>query len=193
MLYLIRHGETVLHKGICIGQTDIPLAEHGITYISEKTLPQLLALRLEQPRIVSSPLRRTMQTAEIIDNKLKTGIIQEPSLREINMGTWDGLPFSDIKKRWPDAYEQRGTNFAHFRAPMGESFFDVQQRALEIILPLCHEPEPVILVTHAGVIRTLLCAVNQTPLQNLFSYKPTTGSITLISKQAFLTNELCLE
>lgn len=186
MLYLVRHGETVLHKGICIGQTDIPLAEQGIAYISQKTLPLLLALQLEQPRIIASPLRRAMQTAEILDNKLGVGITQEPALKEINMGKWDGLPFSDIKKHWPEAYEQRGADFVHFRTPMGESFLDVQQRALEVILPMCHTPEPIILVTHAGVIRTLLCAANKTPLQELFTYKPATGSITLLSKHVFL-------
>lgn len=192
MLYLVRHGETVLHKGICIGQTDIPLAEEGIAHVSQKTLPQVLNLQLKQPRIIASPLRRTMQTAEILDSKLEVGIETEPALKEIDMGKWDGLTFSYIKKNWPEAYEQRGADFAHFRTPMGESFFDVQQRALEVILPLCKMPEPIILVTHAGIIRTLLCAANQTPLQELFTYNPATGSITLLSKHAFLEKTLYL-
>lgn len=193
MIYLVRHGETVLHKGICIGQTDISLAEEGIAHISQKTLPQLLALQPENPRIIASPLQRTMQTAKILDNELKVGIETEPALKEIDLGKWDGLPFSYIQKNWPGAYEQRGANFAHFRTPNGESFFDVQQRALEAVLPLCTVPESLILVTHAGVIRTLLCAANQTPLQELFTYKPATGSITVLSKQVFLGKTLYLE
>lgn len=193
MLYLVRHGETVLHKGICIGQTDISLADEGIAHISQKTLPQLLALQPENPRIIASPLRRTMQTAEILDRELKVGIETEPALKEIDLGKWDGLPFSYIQKNWPEAYKQRGKDFAHFRTPNGESFFDVQQRALEAVLPLCRAPESLILVTHAGVIRTLLCAANQTPLQELFTYKPATGSITLLSKQVFLAKTLYLE
>lgn len=192
MLFLVRHGETVLHKGICIGQTDISLAEEGIAHISEKTLPQLLALQLENPRIIASPLRRTMQTAEILNNELKVGIETEPALKEIDLGKWDGLPFSYIQKNWPEAYKQRAEDFAHFRTPDGESFFDVQQRALKTVIPLCRVPESLILVTHAGVIRTLLCAANQTPLQELFTYKPATGSITVLSKQVFLEKTLYL-
>jgi probable phosphoglycerate mutase len=193
MIYLVRHGETVLNKGICIGQTDISLAEEGVAYVSQKTLPQLLALQPENPRIIASPLRRTMQTAEILDSELRVGIETEPALKEINMGKWDGLPFSYIRKNWPEAYKQRGEDFAHFRTPKGESFFDVQQRVLEAVLPLCRAPESLILVTHAGVIRTLLCAANQTPLQELFTYKPATGSITLLHKQVFLEKTLYLE
>lgn len=193
MIYLVRHGETVLHKGICIGQTDIPLAEKGIAHVSQNTLPQLLSLQPENPRIIASPLRRTMQTAEILDNELGAGIETESALKEIDMGKWDGLTFSYIQKNWPKAYEQRGDDFAHFRTPKGESFFDVQQRALEVVIPLCQAPESFILVTHAGVIRTLLCAANQTPLQELFTYKPATGSITLLSKQIFLEKTLYLE
>ncbi|KAF1073742.1 histidine phosphatase family protein [Halodesulfovibrio sp. MK-HDV] len=99
MIYLVRHGETVLHKGICIGQTDIPLAEKGIAHVSQNTLPQLLALQPENPRIIASPLRRTMQTAEILDNELGAGIETESALKEIDMGKWDGLTFSYIQKK----------------------------------------------------------------------------------------------
>lgn len=185
MLYLVRHGETVSPKGICIGQTDTPLATKGIQNITEDTLPRLAALQLETPRLISSPLSRTMQTAQIIGDELGISVEQETALQEINMGKWDGLAFSYIKKNYAAEYEQRGANFASFRPPCGESFFDLQQRVLEYIIPLCQTEGSAILVTHAGVIRTLLCAANQTPLQELFIYKPTTGSISTIPKATF--------
>lgn len=192
MLYLVRHGETVLPKGICIGQTDTPLAKQGIKNITEKTLPNLAALQLENPRLISSPLSRTMQTAQILSNGLNIPVEQEAALKEINMGKWDGLAFSYIKKHYTAEYEQRGTDFAYFRTPCGESFFDLQQRVLEFIIPLCHTKGSAIIVTHAGVIRTLLCAAKQTPLQELFIYKVTTGSITAIPKATFAEKGLYL-
>ncbi|WP_066851985.1 histidine phosphatase family protein [Halodesulfovibrio spirochaetisodalis] len=192
MLYLVRHGETILRKGICIGQTDIPLAKKGFNQIAEQTIPQLLTLNPLKPVLLSSPLIRTMQTGKILSNALNIPIIPEDALKEINMGKWDGLAFSYIQDHWPDEYQQRGNSFAHFRTPQGESFFDVQQRVLELILPLCHTPEPIICVTHAGVIRTLLCAANQRPLQDLFTFKPATGSITILSKKTFTNKGLYL-
>lgn len=193
MLYLVRHGETILPKGICIGQTDIPMAQKGIENITQKTLPHLLALHVESPSIVASPLQRAMTTAQIFAQEFSVEIEQDPALQEIDMGKWDGLAFTYIKKHWAAEYEERGQNFAHFQAPEGESFSDVQQRALEAILPLCQRPEPVVIVTHAGVIRSLLCAANQTPLQELFTYTPKTGSITLLSKETFRCKSLYLQ
>ncbi|MCG8530014.1 MAG: alpha-ribazole phosphatase family protein [Desulfovibrionales bacterium] len=186
MLYLIRHGETAAPKGLCIGQTDVALSASGIDDITQHTLPELQTLVTAQPRIVASPLQRTMRTAQIITAGFDVPITQEPSLKEINMGEWDGLPFDDIKQKWPGAYTQRGTNFTHFRPPHGESFWDVQQRALKAIIPLCQCTEPLLLITHAGVIRSVLCAANQTPLQELFKYSPATGSITPLDKKQFL-------
>jgi len=193
MLYLVRHGETILPKGICIGQTDIPMAKKGAECITQKTLPQLLALHLESPLLISSPLQRTMATAKILADKLSATIQPEPALQEINMGKWDGLAFTYIKEHWAKEYEERGSNFAYFKAPDGESFSDVQQRALKAVLTLCRRPEPVVVVTHAGVIRTLLCAANQTPLQKLFTYAPKTGSITPISKASFCSSSVYLQ
>ncbi|SIO11858.1 histidine phosphatase family protein [Halodesulfovibrio marinisediminis] len=192
MFYLIRHGETILPKGICIGQKDVPLAEKGITSIMQNTLPKLRAFQLEQPRIIASPLQRTMKTAQILATEYGVDVTPEPNILEINMGEWDGLSFNFIKTNWPEAYKLRGVDFTHFRPPEGESFFDVQQRALKAVLPLCQLTEPVLLVTHAGVIRTLLCLANQTPLQELFTYDPAPGSITRLRKRVFLETALQL-
>lgn len=182
MLYLVRHGQAETPPKVCIGQTDIPLSETGTRQVFQDTLPQLKKLELSTPRLLSSPLLRTMQTAKIISDNLNIPVEQLAALKEINMGAWDGIPFSEIKQRWPEQYETRGKDFSAFRPPHGESFFDLQLRVIKALNPVCNETGSTIIVTHAGVIRTLLCAVHNTSLQNLFDYSPQTGSVTVIAK-----------
>ena len=183
MLYLVRHGQADTPPNTCIGQTNIPLTEKGIQQILHDTLPTLRELKLQHPLLLSSPLLRTMQSATIISEELTIPLKKHAAFQEINMGAWDGLSFSEIQQRWPDQYEARGKNFSTFRPPYGESFSDLQQRVVGAFHPFFNEARPIIIVTHAGVIRTLLCTVHKNPLQNLFDYSPSNGSITAIDKK----------
>lgn len=183
MLYLVRHGEADTPPKVCIGQTDIPLTEKGVQQIIHDTLPTLRKLELVNPRLLSSPLLRTMQTATIISAALRIPIEKHAALQEIDMGTWDGLAFTEIQQRWPDQYLARGENFSTFRPPQGESFSDLQQRVVTALHPICDTARPTIIVTHAGVIRTLLCTIHKTSLQKLFNYSPKNGSVTIIDKK----------
>lgn len=178
MLYLVRHGQADTPPNVCIGQTNIPLTEKGIHQILHDTLPRLLNLKLQNPLLLSSPLLRTMQSATIISEKLNIPLEKHAAFQEINMGSWDGLPFSEIQKRWPDQYKERGKSFSTFRPPYGESFSDLQRRVVDALHPIDEESRPTIIVTHAGVIRTLLCTANKNSLQNIFDYSPAYGSIT---------------
>ena len=99
-VYLIRHGlpDFPDGKGMCIGTTDIPMGEAGLTQAAEmaKTLPPVTA-------VFSSPLTRAVQTAAAIG--LPVTIL--PDLREMYAGEWDGLTFDRIRERYPDLYAAR--------------------------------------------------------------------------------------
>ena len=102
-LYLIRHGLPAFPEGkkMCLGTTDIPMGEAGLTQAEEmaKRLPPVTA-------VFSSPLSRSVQTAQAIG--LPVQIVDD--LREIHMGQWDGLSFDEIQDRWPELYAVRGSD-----------------------------------------------------------------------------------
>lgn len=103
ILYLIRHGVPEFPDGkrMCIGTTDIPMGEAGLTQAEEmaKHLPPVTA-------VFSSPLSRCVQTAQAIG--LPVQVVED--LREIHMGHWDGLSFDEIQDRWPELYAARGSD-----------------------------------------------------------------------------------
>jgi probable phosphoglycerate mutase len=78
----------------------------------------------------------------------------------------------DVRNRFPRAYARRGDDLAGFRPPNGESFRDLQTRVVERFSALCagcDSSETLLLVTHAGVIRVLLCHILGMNLQRLFA------------------------
>ena len=99
-VYLIRHGlpDFPGGKGMCIGTTDIPMGEKGLAQAAEmaKILPPVTA-------VFSSPLTRAMQTAQAIG--INVTILDD--LREMYAGEWDGLPFEEIRQRYPELYAAR--------------------------------------------------------------------------------------
>jgi probable phosphoglycerate mutase len=91
------------------------------------------------------------------------------------------MAMSQIRKQFPDLWQARGQDMAHFRPPGAESFFDLQQRAVPFICQLAaRSTGNVLIVTHAGVIRVLLCRVLQIPLSHLFRIHLDYGGLTRI-------------
>lgn len=107
MIYLVRHGETEFNRqGRLQGRFDSSLTPKGVAQaeVIGRHLRTLVGLP-EGWIIESSPLGRTVRTAEII--KAETGIssdvITDHRLREVSMGSWDGLCREEIEERWPGA------------------------------------------------------------------------------------------
>ena len=117
MIYLIRHGEPAFPDGkrLCLGRMDLPLSAAGQEQAEQVGL--YLQRKLPNARIVSSPLLRCRQTAG------PAGLPYEicPELAEVDMGCWTGLPFDEIRLRWPELYERRGRDPLYISPPGGET------------------------------------------------------------------------
>jgi probable phosphoglycerate mutase len=123
----------------------------------------------EVSRLLCSPLSRCVDSAGIVGQALGLRPEAVPDLREIGLGSWEGLSVDEVRERFPGRYEARGRNMAGFRPPGGESFADVQRRAWAAFEAATAElDEPVAIVAHGGVNRVLLCRILGMPLQNLF-------------------------
>ena len=179
-LYLMRHGDSRQDDiKRYIGQTDLPLNEKGIEqakYWQQKLSSVCLC------RIYCSDLIRSLETARIIVQNRGISLSVLPELREIHLGTWDGLSVMEVRQCFPGEYERRGENLPDYRPPIGESFSDLRRRIVPVFERIVGEMEGnVLIVGHAGVNRTILCHVLGMPLANLFRLEQPYGSLSIIA------------
>ena len=178
-IWLVRHGQTTWNEqGRFCGHTDIPLSTLGRRQ-ARKLASQLQHMPITA--IYSSDLSRSKETGDIIAKKLSIDIILSPIWREVNFGTWEGLTYNEIASSFHDRLEFF-TDPEHVAPPQGETLIEVLQR----VIPALHEMVQrehhgeIVLVSHGGVLRCLLCSLLGMPLRNQWQLHIATGSLSAI-------------
>ena len=180
VVYLLRHGviETQAGGRRFIGWQDTMLNETGhgqarawAEYFSGKGLEA----------IYSSDLSRCLETARIIGARCFLEPEAFSALREIRLGQWEGRRFKTIQKLHPQAFQKRGDDIGNYRPPGGESFRDLQERVWPVFETIVRQvSNRILIVTHAGVIRVLLCRILGMPLENLFRIGQAYGALNIV-------------
>jgi broad specificity phosphatase PhoE len=178
-LILIRHGETDWNVSLrYMGQANIPLNSQG------REQARLAAQRLKKREAVAlyaSDLARAWETAQIVGDVLGLKPQQLPELREIDVGQWEGLTPEELYRRFPDHMREYERDPARTVRLGGESYAQLQQRALVALkrIEATHRPEDtVVAVSHGGTIRALLCHVIGLDLINFGRLWLDNGSIS---------------
>jgi alpha-ribazole phosphatase len=162
-VYLVRHTETVCEKGICYGQSDVGIRE-PYDAVFESILNQLP----QDAVLYSSPLQRcTILAKHIQKNTNIDSIIEDSRLMEMNFGDWELKSWNAIPREVLDPWMD---DFVTVNVPNGESFVDLDYRVREFLDDdiLKTATKPIIIVAHSGVIRSILCKINNIPLQEAF-------------------------
>ncbi len=175
-IYLVRHAEPLFadHTWRFLGaRSDPPLSREGIRQASQLT-SRFEHLRFDS--VWSSGLARSLQTAEIASRLPADSIRIEPRLREIDLGLWDGLNDSEIQERYPREYAERLSNLVGFRFPEGESFLQLQERAIPGFVDLAGAAaragaDSLLVVAHKSADRVILCHFLGLPLEEMFTIK----------------------
>ncbi len=153
-LYVVRHGQTDWNvEKKMQGSADIPLNEKGIEQAYE-TKNNLKGKKIDI--IISSPLIRARQTADIINEDLNLPIIYDKYLKERNYGEFEGvnkLSF-DYNSFW--SYEK---NIKYEKAENIQDFFNRINEFVED-LKSNYNDESILIVCHAGVMKALECILN---------------------------------
>lgn len=180
-LLLLRHGEVdEKYRGRYIGRTDLPLCERGHRQVDE------IKMFLQSRRFdhcLCSPLLRCRQTASTVLESAKINMAIDDNLREIDFGHWEGMSFDDISKAFPDRVQDWMAFDPEFAFPEGERIGDFLARMRCVAERLNEDPaDTILLCTHGGVIRTLICHyLGLKPWQYiLFKVKP--ASVTTIER-----------
>lgn len=148
-IYVIRHGETDWNKkGIMLTLEDLPLNENGI---KQANRAKEIVDNLDYDLVISSPLKRTMQTATIINEKNNKEIIVDKRIIERNAGSLSGKSVSDeiFKNYWN---VEKNTKY-HGVETLQELF----ERVYSFLEDIKEEyaGKNILIVTHNGVCRTI--------------------------------------
>jgi broad specificity phosphatase PhoE len=154
ILLLARHGETDWNRESRFqGHADPPLNELGRE--QARGLAQLLAGD-QIAALYTSPLRRAVETAEIVGRRLRLPVNVDTALMEVDVGSWSGLTHAQIAEQFPESW-QRWLDYGPGWDD-GESYEQLGLRAVPAVLRLArrHHAERILLITHGGVIRCVL-------------------------------------
>ncbi|MBC7333975.1 MAG: alpha-ribazole phosphatase [Actinobacteria bacterium] len=180
-LFLIRHGQTIWNaEGKYQGDVDVELTNFGIK--QAKLMAKYLS-RVHFSSIYSSPLRRALDTARIIAKGRKREVIIRENLKELNFGKWEGLKFDEISKFYGSEYKKWLDNPFKNTPPGGESFSSLTERSSKEIHRIIDENEDgsnVAVVTHGGVITSLLIFWLKIPVERWRSLIQRQGAINIV-------------
>jgi probable phosphoglycerate mutase len=177
--YLLRHGE-IESDGIrrFVGQADIPLTPRGVEQ-AHGWRDAFSGIPFE--KIYASDLSRCADTARIIAGDTGTDIHFCPELREIHLGKLEGLAMADFRQRFQNEWAARGEDISGYVPEGGESFAGLGRRVIPVVAALANRHDGnVLLVTHAGVNRVILCHALGMPLDNLFRIEQSYGCLNLL-------------
>jgi probable phosphoglycerate mutase len=180
--YLLRHGETALtvqRRFSGRGGVDVGLTDDGRAQVAQAA--NALSARLgasSLAAIVTSPLLRTQQSAQIVAERVGADVTLDDGLAEMAFGEWDGLTFGEARRRDPALFDAWLADPA-MPAPGGESLVDVAARvtAVQQRLRSQFQASTVLLVSHAMPVKVLVAAALQAPIESVHRVDVTPASL----------------
>jgi len=158
LLYCVRHGETDWNRQRrWQGHTDQPLNAEGRSH-AEAAAEALAGVPFAS--VVSSDLRRSLDTAAPLAARLGLAVQSEPGLREVDVGSWAGLTREQAFAADPDAARRHAAGETGWTD--GETYEQMMTRAATAARAIAdaHEADDRVAVfTHGGVIRGLAAHV----------------------------------
>ena len=168
-IHLIRHTAVNNPENLCYGFAEMPLRGNYEEDFEE------IHLERDFDLVISSPSQRCRLLADHFKFDYKT----DERLREMNFGNWEMTKWTDIPEAEIDPWYK---DFVNVKATGGENLLDMQTRVLSFWNELIQKKEvsKVLIITHAGVIRLILQAVLQFPLENMFNIQIDYGKKVII-------------
>ncbi len=191
-LLLVRHGETDWNLAQRFqGHTDVPLNENGRQQAA--AIAQHLADE-EIHAIYASDLNRASSTATAIAEHHPCEVIAEPLLREGDFGQWEGLTYTEIQARDPEAVRAWHEDLLNFAPPDGETPRQLAERVASFYsnIQAQHHDETLLLVAHGGSLQILICLLLDIPIEKFWQFNLAHCSLSKISiyKEGAIINYL---
>lgn len=181
--YLVRHGQTNANAtGIKQGSINSKM-----THLNDVGKKQVGDLHKTFDisgfdRIISSPLFRTLETTDILNDGYDLPISTDKRLIEISYGQWDGLKNADLKAAYPELFDQYIKDVLPSyvkRATRGETFEDVSSRVKEFLVETAkkYPDEKILIVTHGFAIKAAMLGLFE-PKDPMMIPEPDNASVS---------------
>ncbi|MBN6049753.1 histidine phosphatase family protein [Lactobacillus helveticus] len=184
--YFVRHGQTAANAaGLKQGTINT-----DITYLTETGRKQAQTVHEHfdiafANRIIASPLQRTRDTAEILNQSAHLPITYDKQLLEISYGDWDGTKNSDLESKYPDLFDHVLDDVLPSYADQahGETFDHVIGRAEDFMQTTAkaYPDDKIIVVTHGFTIKAAVLAALGRPQNMMVIQEPDNLSVTHIT------------
>lgn len=164
-IVFVRHGRTASNTGGKIASyTDEPLDEKGIQQINAAA--RVIHSQFEPSILLSSPMPRAMQSAQIISNNSNLSVIEVKDLLEFNFGAIAGLTLKQVAEQYPELYRsyvdwvesEDQPSLPHPVFPNGESMPMVAERVNRFTKSILsqYRGKTIVAVSHGGFIKICL-------------------------------------
>jgi alpha-ribazole phosphatase len=151
-IYLVRHTAPDVKRGICYGDSNVPVHEAEFA----RVMPDITAALPHEALVISSPLSRCRRLADFLHSESATREVRiEDRLRERSLGDWQGKTWDDIARDDIDAWNN---NYLNHAPPNGESVRSLQVRVVAAFEAAWESAagRHLVLVTHAGPIACII-------------------------------------
>lgn len=184
-LHLLRHGQVAgFARREVRGHRDVPLSSEGAR--QHAALAAWLASHEPAPdRVLSSDLSRCADLADRVAAATGTPVDTDPRLREQHMGSWEGRTWADLSAEQGPLVNAWWDDYARVRPPGGETLEEAGRRVDGLLDELLADPvvaaggeRRVVLATHSGVVRLILCRALGLPADQALRFAPAAASHT---------------
>lgn len=188
-IYFMRHGETVWnHMGKIQGSSDIELTDYG-RQLARDTRDGFEKDGIRFDKIFSSPYKRALETAKIIQEKQTADIVTDDLIREMCFGKYEGLSLKKIKDSDPNIQACFSIPSRYHADPTGESFEELYERTHRFLTDrlLALEQDTavknVLVVCHGAVIRAFLTQIRHMDLDDFWTIHQPNCCVNLVRLQ----------
>lgn len=172
-IYLVRHTKVALSSEYCYGISDIELAESqekDLEVVREK----LKGIKFNKS--YTSPLNR----CKLLSKVLYDNAIAEPALLEMSLGDWELQKWADLDQEMVTAWMN---DFVNISPPNSESYLDFSMKPVfffDELAKMLNEKDKVLLTSHSGPIRAIICHVLGLSLSHAFNFEIDFGGVSKI-------------
>ena len=161
---LLRHGDVKGGRKYR-GQLDDPLSELGWQQLRATT-----SKKQNWQHIISSPLQRCAAFAEELSQREAIPLNIENGFKEVSFGLWEGKTADQLLKSAPEEIKKYWNDPVHTTPPQGENLIDFEKRILQCWNNMVtnFQGEHILVLSHAGVMRIILCHILGMSLTDLF-------------------------
>lgn len=155
---MIRHGQSVANEqNRFAGHSDYDLTDLGRT--QAELAGEYIHRHYKVDAVYASDLKRAFDTAVPTARLFGLKVTPDKGLRELFVGDWETLHYTDVQKNFPKDYDDWINNYSFARCTNGESIRELYDRITPKVLELAkkNQGKTILIATHATPVRAFEC------------------------------------